>query len=335
MTRGGKEANLEHLSFFCVANCDTTCYRKGMKIAILGAGAIGCYYGARLAEAGHDVCFIMRSACEAVQQRGLNISSVDGDIYLPRARAVRTPTECGTVDLVVVTWKTCCNEQFAAALPPLLRDNTIVLTLQNGMGNVEQIGQVVPPDRVFMGLCFVCCMVKAPGVITHLEGGDIQFAPLQPTPSGLHESQILAQIFARARINTSAYMYTEQILWCKLTWNIPFNGLCLAHGGVSVVDLFAMPGEQERARGIIDEVCLTAKLRGYPTPAGIAEKQMYRTAHMGPFVPSSAVDYNLGRPVEYEAIWGEPLRRAREVHAPVPLWEELCCDIRTRLGLLD
>ena len=92
-----------------------------------------------------------------------------------------------------------------------------------------------------------------------------------------------------------------------------------------------MPEEVERARRIIEEVCATAELRGYPLPQDIVQYQMERTAVMGPFIPSSAVDYNLGRPVEYDAIWGTPLQRAREVHAPVPLWEQLCKDIQARL----
>lgn len=303
-----------------------------MKIAILGAGALGCYYGARLAEAGEDVSFIMRSACEHVQQHGLSIRSVEGDISLPHARALRSPEECGPVDLVVVGWKTCCNSQFATALPPLLHERTRVVTLQNGMGNAEEIARYMPAERVFIGLCFVCCMVESPGCINHLEGGDIQFAPLVPGEVGLRGAEELAELFARARIRTRAFMHSEQILWCKLTWNIPFNGLCLAHGGISVEELFRMPEEVERARRIIEEVCTTAEMRGYPLPRDIVEYQMNRTAVMGPFIPSSAVDYNLGRPVEYDAIWGAPLVRAQEVHAPVPLWEQLCRDIRARLA---
>ena len=304
---------------------------KGMKIAILGAGALGCYYGARLAEAGEDVCFIMRSACESVQKDGLHIRSVEGDIHLPEARATRDPQECGPVDLVVVGWKACCNPQFATALPPLLHEGTRVVTLQNGMGNAEEIARFVPAERVFIGLCFVCCMVETPGHINHLEGGNIQFAPLVADEAGLAGAQELAELFARARIRTSAFMHNEQILWCKLTWNIPFNGLCLAHGGISVEELFRMPEEVERARRIIEEVCTTAELRGFPLPRDIVQYQMDRTAVMGPFIPSSAVDYNLGRPVEYEAIWGAPLERARAVHAPIPLWEQLCRDIQARL----
>ena len=74
-------------------------------------------------------------------------------------------------------------------------------------------------------------------------------------------------------------------------------------------------------------------MRGFPTPDGIADYQMSRTAKMGPFIPSSAVDYLKGRPVEYDAIWGNPLKRALSVQAPVPLWQQLCRDIRARLSL--
>lgn len=304
-----------------------------MRIAILGAGALGCYYGACLAKAGHDVRFIMRSACEHVRREGLYIHSVRGDISLPRARAMRTPEECGPVDLVVVAWKTCCNHLFPASLPPLLKNGTRIVTLQNGMGNAEQIAQVTSAADVFTGLCFVCCMTDSPGTIRHLEGGDIQFAPLEPTDAGMKGAQELAVLFAEAGIKTEAFRHTEQILWCKLTWNIPFNGLCLALGGIDVEKLFTMPEQVHRVRCIIDEVCTTAKMRGFPTPEGIADYQMARTAKMGPFIPSSAVDYLKGRPVEYDAIWGTPLKRAQSVHAPVPLWNQLCRDIRTRLGL--
>ena len=304
---------------------------RRMKIAILGAGALGCYYGARLVESGQDVCFIMRSAFEHVREHGLHVSSVQGDICLPQAKVARTPEECGPVDLVVVAWKTCCNTEFATALPPLLHEGTRVLTLQNGMGNAEEIARYVPAERVYMGLCFVCCMVKAPGEITHLEGGDIQFAPLMPSDEGLAGAEELAAMFAAAQIRTAAYRHTEQILWCKLTWNIPFNGLCLAHGGIDVEQLFRMPDQVERARKIIEEVCRVAEMRGYPLPMDIVKYQMDRTAAMGPFIPSSAVDYNLGRPIEYDAIWGTPLQRARQVNAPVPHIEELCRDIQRRI----
>ncbi|MBE6418550.1 MAG: 2-dehydropantoate 2-reductase [Akkermansiaceae bacterium] len=302
-----------------------------MNIAILGAGALGCYYGARLAEAGHRVTFIMRSAYEPVSQRGLQVNSIKGDICLPHPRIARHTAECGPVDLVIVSWKTTCNHLLEQELPALLHAHTRVLTFQNGMGNAEAIAQIVPAERVFIGLCFVCVMMDTPGIITHLEKGDIQFAPYTASAAGLQTAQELADLFAGTPIKTSVFMHAEQILWCKLSWNIPFNGLCLAHGGISIRQLFTMPQEVERARRIMNEVYHTAELRGFPLPTEIVQEQMRSTAAMGDFIPSSAVDYNRNRPVEYEAIWGTPLRLALAAGAPVPEWQQLAADIRKRL----
>ncbi len=303
-----------------------------MKIAILGAGALGCYYGARLAEAGHDVTFIMRSAYDTVAEQGLHIHSIFGDIHLPRPHIARTPQECGPADLVIVCWKTTCNPLLAEALPPLLHEGTRVLTFQNGMGNAEAISRIVPAERVFIGLCFVCVMMNTPGVVEHLEKGNIQFAPALPTDSGLEQAQELAALFTGTPVQTACFRHAEQILWCKLSWNIPFNGLCLAHGGISIRQLFTMPQEVQRAGDIMREVCRAAELRGFPLPQEIVQQQMDSTAAMGDFIPSSAVDYNRRRPVEYDAIWGTPLQLAQECGAAVPEWAQLAADIRARLA---
>lgn len=303
-----------------------------MKIAILGAGALGCYYGARLAEAGHDVTFIMRSAYDTVAEQGLHIHSIFGDIHLPRPHIARTPQECGPADLVIVCWKTTCNPLLAEALPPLLHEGTRVLTFQNGMGNAEAISRIVPAERVFIGLCFVCVMMNTPGVVEHLEKGNIQFAPALPTDSGLEQAQELAALFNGTPVQTACFRHAEQILWCKLSWNIPFNGLCLAHGGISIRQLFTMPQEVQRAGDIMREVCRAAELRGFPLPQEIVQQQMDSTAAMGDFIPSSAVDYLRQRPVEYDAIWGTPLQLAQECGAAVPEWAQLAADIRARLA---
>ena len=304
-----------------------------MKAAILGAGALGSFYGAKLAEAGHDVSFIVRSSYSAIRQHGLRVESVDGDIFLPRAKVYRTAAECGPVDLVLVCWKTFYNDQLAGSLPHLLKEGTQVVSLQNGMGNAEAISAFVPAADVFVGLCFVCCMMDTPGTSRHLEGGDIQFAPFRTTDEGYEQACGFAELFRQAGIRTTAYRDLEYIQWHKLIWNIPFNGLCLAHGGVTVPQLFAMPQEVERARAIMHEVCAAAKLRGFPLPASLVENQMKRTAAMGDFIPSSAVDYLRKRAVEYDAIWGIPLQRALAAGASVPVWSGLCRDIRSKLNL--
>ena len=303
-----------------------------MKIAILGAGALGCYYGARLAEAGNEVCFIGRSVCDPIKAEGLHVESVHGDIHLSDVNVCRTAEACGPVDLVIVCWKTTCNDQLGNYLPALVHEGTEVLTFQNGMGNAEAISAYVPAERVYIGLCFVCCMMDEPGRIRHLEGGDIQFAPFISSAAGSARAREFAGMFERARIASTAFDHAEQIQWCKLTWNIPFNGLCVAHGGISVKKLFTLPGQDERAEAIMQEVCRAAEMRGFPLSMDIVRWQMERTRVMGDFIPSSAVDYLRGRPVEYDAIWGRTLERAREAGLEAPHWEQLAADIRARLN---
>ncbi len=302
-----------------------------MRIAILGAGALGCYYGAKLAQAGNEVAFILRSAYEPVRRNGLHIESVGGDIHIATPEIYPDSKTCGAADLIIVCWKTVSNHLLAEHLPPLLHENTRVITLQNGMGNAEALAAYVAPERIHIGLCFVCCMMDTPGLIRHLEGGDIQFAPFINSAEGLAQAETYSVMFRQAGVKADAYAHAEQILWCKLSWNIPFNGLCLAHGGISVRQLFQIPGEAERARHIMNEVCEVAAKRGYPLPQEIVNSQMERTSRMGDFIPSSAVDYLRGRQVEYDAIWGTTLQRAHACGAKVPYWEQLCRDIQDRL----
>lgn len=172
-----------------------------------------------------------------------------------------------------------------------------------------------------------------PGHVNHLEGGNIQFAPFIPTPEGTEKARELSELFANAGIKTRAFDAAEQIQWYKLVWNIPFNGLCLALGGISIAELYQNPENVVRARRIMEEVVQAARARGYALPEDLVEFHLSRTETMGAFIPSSAVDYNEGRPVEYTAIWGDPLSKARQAGAFVPEWELLDKAIRKRLNM--
>lgn len=304
-----------------------------MKIAILGAGALGCYYGARLQKSGQDVSFIVRSEYGYLKEHGLEVKSLHGDISLPHVKVYRDAAEVGPADIVIVAWKSTANAGFVKSLPPLMGPGTVVVTLQNGMGNAEEISAIIPETRIYVGLCFICAMRAEPGHVNHLEGGNIQFAPFVPSPEGSAKARELSELFAGAGIKTRAFDEAEQIQWYKLVWNIPFNGLCLALGGISIAELYKKPENVARARRIMEEVVQAAKARGYTLPDDLVEFHLSRTESMGAFIPSSAVDYNEGRPVEYTAIWEAPLSKARQAGASVPEWEQLDKDIRKRLKM--
>ena len=184
-----------------------------------------------------------------------------------------------------------------------------------------------------MWVCASSAPCAEPGHVNHLEGGNIQFAPFVPSPEGSEKARELSELFANAGIKTRAFDVAEQIQWYKLVWNIPFNGLCLALGGISIAELYQNPENVARARRIMEEVVRAAKARGYTLPDDLVEFHLSRTESMGSFIPSSAVDYNEGRPVEYTAIWGDPLSKARQAGTSVPEWELLDKDIRKRLNM--
>ena len=126
----------------------------------------------------------MRSDFEAISRGGLKVESVHGNFELPRVQAFRTPGEIGPVDLVIVAWKATANHLLASVLPPLLHAGTQVLTLQNGLGNCEALAEIVGPQRVLGGLCFVCINRISPGLVNHSAGGRMTIGEFLPDGGG-------------------------------------------------------------------------------------------------------------------------------------------------------
>src|SRR5438067_6906414 len=138
-----------------------------MKIAVVGCGAVGSFYGAKLAQAGQQVHFLLRSDYDAVRRNGVLIHSPEGDFQV-RPQPAAAPEQIGPSDLVLIALKTTANDQFPKLLPPLVGPATAVLTLQNGLGNEEALARLFPAAQIMGGLCFVCLNRTEPGVVHHL-----------------------------------------------------------------------------------------------------------------------------------------------------------------------
>jgi 2-dehydropantoate 2-reductase len=299
-------------------------------VAVVGAGAVGLYYGARLAAAGEDVVFLLRSDFDAVARDGIRVASVAGDLQVRPARACRTAAEIGPVDLVVVAWKATANGMLDEALPPLLHEGTQVLTLQNGLGNCERIAAITGAERVLGAMCFVCLNRLAPGQVSHTAGGRISVGEF--VADGRGRAGEIARRFSAAGIPTEAAPSLAEAQWRKLVWNIPFNGLAIAEGGVTTAALLETAGMEEEIRALMAEVVAVARAEGVAIEDSWIDANVERTRPMGAYRPSSMIDYVAGREVEYESIWGEPLRRARATGVEVPHLERLAERIRRRLA---
>lgn len=290
------------------------------RIAVVGAGAVGCYYGGMLARAGYDVRFLMRSDLAHVREHGLVIRSGGEDLSVA-AQAYGSSEEIGTCDLVIIALKATGNAALGEAIPSLLGPKTMLLTLQNGLGNEEYLAGRWGAERVLGGLCFVCLNRTAPGVIEHYDHGTLSIGEFGREPQERTEGVVAAFQQSGIEAHLVENLGTER--WRKLIWNIPFNGLAIAGGGATVADVLGDDGLQALARNLMEEALEAANKLGHEIPADFVDFQIDRSWSAGAYKPSSMIDWQLGRPVEVEAIWGEPLRRGTAAGAKMVRLEML------------
>jgi len=301
-----------------------------MKIAIVGTGALGGWYAGLLAEAGHEVHCLARSDHETINRDGLTLRHKGTQRIVRVASATPDAASIGPCDLVVVTLKSTSNDALPRLLGPLLGPATLVVTLQNGMGNVEALARLLPAERIVAGLCFVCINRLAPAVIDTTLAGYVRMAaavgPINPAV------ERCVAIFAAAGVDCQAEASLEAVLWKKLCWNIPFNGLAIAGGSITTDLILADPALNERAYLLMKEVQAAAVARGHGFEDAHIKRQFVVTVGMGPYRPSSLIDFVEGRDVEVEGIWGEPLRRGLAAGVAMPETQRLVDDIKARLA---
>lgn len=301
-------------------------------MAIVGAGAVGGYYGARLAEAGVDVHFLLRSDYEVIEEFGMKVESVSGNIYLPEVQCAKSSHEIGPVDLIIIAWKTTSNQYYDEVISPLLHERTMILTLQNGLGNVEELGRLFGDARIFGGLCFVCINRIGPGHLNHSASGLVRVGEYGWSGEECSERLLeLIQLLKRGKIDCQPVQNLEKAQWMKLVWNVSFNGMAIAEGGVDTSVLLARPGVEARIRRIMVEVQLVAAALGHDIPDGFLESQIEATRTMGGYRPSSMIDFVNGHEVEVDAIWALPVSKARSLGVDVPEIERLLSEIELRL----
>jgi 2-dehydropantoate 2-reductase len=298
----------------------------GRRYAIIGTGALGGFYGARLARAGMDVHFLLHGDYEHVRDHGLVVESVDGDFTLPAVNAYARAADMPECDVVCLCLKTTANDLLDELLPPAAGDGGVVLVLQNGLGIEERVAGLVGADRVMAGLCFLCSNKVGPGHIRHLDYGYVTLADYAAAgrPRGVTgRMRGVGGDFTAAGITIR---FADDLIlarWKKLIWNVPFNGLSVVHGAATD-SLMADPRTRELAEQLMREIAAAANaVAGRVIDDEFIRGQLADTERMAPYRPSMLLDYQTGRPMEIEAIFGAPLRAARTAGCPTPRLEAL------------
>ena len=289
----------------------------GRSYAVVGTGAIGGFYGSLLQKSGLEVHFLMHRDYEYVQQHGLAISSINGDFTLPQVNAYNDVKDMPRCDVVLIALKTTQNHLLPDLLPPLIKQGTVVITLQNGLGIEPEIASVVGENiEILGGLCFICSNKISPGKIHHIDYGQIQLAAYG-TDGITNIMRQIAADFEQAGIPIQMEENLMLTRWKKLVWNIPFNGLSVVLNAKTDAIIADQHGRQ-MAEQLMREVVAAAGGYGLEIKESFIQKRLEDTVKMKPYLTSMKLDYDFHLPMEIEAIFGNPMRAAQQVGVPAP-----------------
>ncbi len=300
-----------------------------MRVAVVGAGGIGSVFGGRLAAAGHEVWLVHRRPAhvEAVRRDGLLLDGPRGAERIA-IRATCDPGEVGFVDLVLVLTKANDTRAAADAARPLVGDGTVVVTLQNGLGNLETIGEVLGVERVLVGMTYHGASLDAPGRVRHTATGQTFVG--EPWGGITERVQSIADCFTEAGVATEVTDRLWEMVWGKLVVNAALNATC-ALTGASGVDILASPSARELVGQVAHECAAVATALGitlpYPDPA-VRVWQHCETIQTAK--PSMLQDLERGRTTEIDAINGAIVREGMRLGVPTPLNRALMLLIKAR-----
>jgi 2-dehydropantoate 2-reductase len=290
-----------------------------MRVAIVGSGGTGGYFGGLLARAGEEVTFIARGAhLEALRLRGLTVKSrLAGEFTLP-VRATDTPNEVGPVDLILFCVKTYDTDTAAQSIDPLIGAETMLLSLQNGVDNAERIAQIAGHNSGLGAVAYVVSAIEAPGVIAQTAGpGRIILGELAGGTSARVER--LHSVLQRAEIAAEVHPDVRIAIWQKFLFICAFSGIT-ALTRVPIGPILTDQVTHALFRGTLEEVEAVARTGGIELPKDCVEQALATAAAVEPWGRGSLHhDLTHGRRLELEALNGEVVRRGREHDIQTPL----------------
>lgn len=292
-----------------------------MRIAVMGTGAVGAYFGARLAAAGHDLVFIARGKhLEAMRRHGLRVNSPGGALHIENACFTADASDAGKVELILFCVKSYDTESAAEFLAPLIGAPTAILSLQNGIDNPEKIARRWGNERTLTGVVYIGAQVAAPGVVNHSAGGKIIFGP--STDAVGENAKLVEQTLSAAGIPCELSGDIQKMQWTKLLWNAPFCAVsCLTRTNVKQI-----VESEPLTRLVLDcmsEVQTAARTRGIDLPDKLCAEALAFSQGLGAFKPSMLQDLEAGKPLEVDAFNGVVIKLLQQAGKTAPTNQSL------------
>jgi 2-dehydropantoate 2-reductase len=292
------------------------------RILVVGTGAIGGFYGGKLAQAGALVSTLCRSDYEVVKAKGISVTSTLGDFHFAPEKVIRDLGKYGPPpDYILVGLKVLPEIDTAAIIKEVVGAETAIVLLQNGVEIEEPVARAFPDNEIISGLAFICATRTSPGHIDHTDFGRVVIGRY---PAGKSvKAEELARLFNEAGLKCEVTEDAVTARWRKLVWNAPFNPISVLAGGADTKTMVENPESLELARQVMEEVCKIAEAVGHPLPVGVVQENIEGTRRMSPYKSSMLVDFEAGRAMEVEAILGNGIRAAKRHNLAVPHMESL------------
>ena len=296
-----------------------------MRYGIIGVGAIGGYYGSKLAYSGQEVHFLSHSDYEFVKEHGMQVDSCNGSFHLDQVNVYQNAVDMPKCDVVIVGLKTTNNHLLPELLPPLFHEHTAVVLIQNGIGVEADVQKMFPNVQLIAGLAFICSAKTEPGRVNHQCYGIINLANYSCKDESLFNS--ILKDFTDADIQTASVPY-EEARWKKAVWNMPFNGMTVALNTRTDL-LLKNPATRQLIRDLMMEVVGASRALGISgVDEAFVEKMIQMTDEMTPYSPSMKLDFDFHRPMEIYYLYTRPIEIARAAGFRMAKLEMLEAELR-------
>jgi 2-dehydropantoate 2-reductase len=288
-----------------------------MRIAVMGAGAVGAYFGAKLSASGNELAFLARGAhLDALRRDGLRVNSPDGDLRIQNTLFTNDPGEVAAVDLILFCVKSYDTDAAVGALAPMIGSGTTILSLQNGVDNADKIAARWGEQHTLAGVAYLGSQLVGPGAIKHSSGGRIVFGELEGSVRDRTKS--IEHALTSAGIPTEISKDIRKAQWRKLLWNAPFCAIsCLTRA--TVKEIIESDSLRQLAVSCMNEVREAARTQGVDLETELIDETLDFSKSLGGFKPSMLQDLEARKPLEYQAFNGivVKLLRQSETEAPV------------------